>query len=453
MKIIISIGTLGLGGAEKQAIWLANKLSVNHDVTLLTFHGGLREKDISVDVDWKQIPTSLPKRESESEKSYLDFSSMLEAGRFFEESKVRVSKRQSFKKILIRLLCKFLPPEKRYLLKKSLVKIVVTTRRFIKYLKKVTRYLRLKATSAVQIILLRGFRQKFITYYHPFKFTRNLIRESKADLVVSFLFHDTLLVGLSAILSRKRPKIVVGRRSPIGYGDDTRTNAEKKLLKFIYFFSDLGISNSKFNNSSAVADGLLERKITVIHNYIEDTNSRLLSNSTGTFELLCVSNFFEYKNHENFIRALANSHFDSPYHVTFLGDGPLKTNMELLARDLGVVADFYSHEQQFNLTNIPVDYLVLPSFVEGNSNSLLEGLASGIPAIVTRVGLVDELERMGAPLVIAEGFDCISLQKSLLTAFDEVESNKKQAENFKTHIASEFGEDAIFKKWEKALFL
>lgn len=429
MKILISIGTLGLGGAEKQAVWLANKLSTHHDVTLLTYHGGLREKDISVGVDWKQIPTWQPKRRSEKENGYLDYSTSLESGQFFEESTVRDSKGKSFKKILTR------------------------TQHLTHFFNKVTRYLHPKATSAVHILLLRSFRHKFVTYYHPYKFTRNLIKQSKPDLVVSFLFHDTLLVGLSAILSRKRPKIIVGRRSPIGYADDSRTFAEKKLLKFIYFCSDLGISNSKFNNASAVADGLSEKKITVIHNFIENTNNRLKSNFTDTFELLCVSNFFEYKNHENFIRALADSYFDSPYHVTFLGDGPLKKNMELLASELGVDADFYSHEQQAMFNQISVDYLVLPSFVEGNSNSLLEGLASGIPAIVTRVGLVDELERMGAPLVIAEGFDCISLKKSLITAFDEVLTNKNQAERFKSCILSEFGEDAILRKWEKALGL
>jgi len=50
MKILISIGTLGLGGAEKQAVWLANRLSEHHDVTLLTYHGGVREKDLSPNV-------------------------------------------------------------------------------------------------------------------------------------------------------------------------------------------------------------------------------------------------------------------------------------------------------------------------------------------------------------------------------------------------------------------
>jgi hypothetical protein len=55
MKILISIGSLGLGGAEKQAVWLANKLSKEHEVTLLTYHGGAREKDISSGVTWKTI--------------------------------------------------------------------------------------------------------------------------------------------------------------------------------------------------------------------------------------------------------------------------------------------------------------------------------------------------------------------------------------------------------------
>ena len=43
MKILISIGSLGLGGAEKQAVWLANEFSKANEVTLVTYYGGKRE--------------------------------------------------------------------------------------------------------------------------------------------------------------------------------------------------------------------------------------------------------------------------------------------------------------------------------------------------------------------------------------------------------------------------
>ena len=46
MRIAITIGTLGLGGAEKQAVWIANKLSAKNNVTLITYSGGARESEV-----------------------------------------------------------------------------------------------------------------------------------------------------------------------------------------------------------------------------------------------------------------------------------------------------------------------------------------------------------------------------------------------------------------------
>ena len=53
-KVLVSVGTLGIGGAEKQAVWLTNILAAdNFSVSLITFAGGQREKDISNKVNYK----------------------------------------------------------------------------------------------------------------------------------------------------------------------------------------------------------------------------------------------------------------------------------------------------------------------------------------------------------------------------------------------------------------
>ena len=55
MNILISIGSLGLGGAEKQAVWLANEFAVDNEVTLITYHGGKRESELSNRVRWIRL--------------------------------------------------------------------------------------------------------------------------------------------------------------------------------------------------------------------------------------------------------------------------------------------------------------------------------------------------------------------------------------------------------------
>ena len=393
MKILISIGTLGLGGAEKQAVWLANKLSVQHEVMLLTVRGGPREKDICESVDWIQIQSNKSGSYNKRKKNNLAISSVMEPAQSLEHNKTLEYSNSSRRSFLRKIIVTCIPRKIRTFLYKKFINNWMN----------------------------------FISNYHPYKFTHNLIKNSKPDIVVTFLFHDTLLVGLSAIFLKRRPKIVVGRRSPLGYGGNSRSYFQNKLLKLIYLICDSAISNASVNNLSAVIDGLSEEKITVIHNYVENSKSKLVPNTTKSFELLCVANFFDYKNHESFIRALGNFHFRSPYHVTFLGDGPLKLDMELLARNLGVNADFYSHDEQAALVQISVDYLVVPSFHEGNSNSLLESLVSGIPAIVTRVGIVNELEKMGAPLVITSGTDYLSIQESIAIALNDVTHKKESS--------------------------
>ena len=66
---------------------------------------------------------------------------------------------------------------------------------------------------------------------------------------------------------------------------------------------------------------------------------------------------------------------------------------------------------------------------------------------------MNELEKMGAPLVITSGTDYLSIQESIALALNDVTHKKNQAQSFKSRIMLEFGQDAILKKWEKALGL
>jgi glycosyltransferase involved in cell wall biosynthesis len=474
MKILISIGTLGLGGAEKQAVWLANQLSKNHKVTLLTYYGGVREKDLNPSVNWETIfemqneerHENFDYREFVVEKPAIPPSFTIE-GLFHSnvsanpqcDTLTSLSKltlleekvKTTFKNFPLSL--KLL----RYFYIKCMPLIEMVTpglhlifrlpqrvmTKFLGLMRKSIPYL----TKSIPYLTLSSLRQHIKNQTYVFVRARRIVKEASPDLIITFLFHDTLNVGLAGLTQVKRPKLIVGRRSPIGYGDDSRSYFHLLVLRIIYRYADLAVSNSSGNLEAALRDGLGKNQVKIVHNFVQANNSKLRPNDSHETHLICVSNFFEYKNHLNLIKALGEIKNQFTFRLTFLGEGPLLSEMISLAKSLNLTADFFSHEDQAKISEFKVDFLLLPSFFEGSSNALLESLAEGIPAIVTNVGLVPELKEMGAPLIVSNGTDFKSLKIALQDGLNFQHDLKVQARNFKGIIKKEFGEVKVLQDW------
>jgi sugar transferase (PEP-CTERM/EpsH1 system associated) len=79
--------------------------------------------------------------------------------------------------------------------------------------------------------------------------------------------------------------------------------------------------------------------------------------------------------------------------VLIVGDGPLRSELEQLARDLGVEQVIWFAGDRSDVPQLlrAMDLFVLPSLAEGISNTVLEAMASGLPVIATRTGGNPEL--------------------------------------------------------------
>ena len=493
MNILISIGTLGLGGAEKQAVWLANRLSEFHEVTLLTYHGGVREKDLGPKVIWRTIfeiqdkekdediayqelmieeralPQSLIKEESnpsyEVDSRELESVTSISRLRLLEE-KVKSSLKN------FPLTFKFL----RYLYIKSmpLIQIVrsglqlskklragLAWKNFSKRLIRVginlmaafmNRLLRLVRKPLLYLTLSR-LRQNIKNQTYVFRRARKMVKEVRPDLIITFLFHDTLNVGLAGLTQIKRPRLIVGRRSPIGYGDSTRNRAHRFSLRVIYKFADLAVSNSIANNNSAINDGINKGKISVIENFVDKNNlSKVQNIIEEPLEILCIANFHWYKNHEGLLRAIATiPNHKKRFRITFVGDGPLLNEIQYLASELEVSCDFSGFVDNPS-SKIPLfQAIILVSHVEGSSNALLEGLICGIPAVVSRVGAAEELLSQGAPLILCDSYDVFSIANGLIQLTDNYDTLRDDARDFSKILSENLSQDRIFKKWQEAI--
>jgi glycosyltransferase involved in cell wall biosynthesis len=70
------------------------------------------------------------------------------------------------------------------------------------------------------------------------------------------------------------------------------------------------------------------------------------------------------------------------------GEGPIRQDMESLSMMLGISdsVQFFGHVDDV-INKLPnMDIFVLPSYIEGNSNAILEAMLAGLPIVATRVG-------------------------------------------------------------------
>lgn len=433
MRILISIGTLGLGGAEKQAVWLANKLSDSHQVTLLTYHGGAREKDLSEKVKWVTI---FPKASEEHAQEG-----------FFNNSE-NPTQRNSFKHVGMQANNKPLIKIARKL-RNTILLPVSRSLRVWRKLKQSLHHLgiNLKTRSIDRIVL------RYRNYTFVFLAARKIIKRSNPEVVITFLFHDTLNVGLASKLRFKRPKLIVGRRSPIGYADNTRPLTQRLLLRFVYLMSDAAVSNSRANLENAIKEGIKVKKLILIPNYVQfHSFPKEYSRPDSPLKLVCVANFHWYKNHEGLLKAISLiPHHEKRFQFKFVGDGPLLEDMKKLANSRNINATFLGFVQNPRDVIADSHAIILVSHFEGSSNALLEGLSLGMPGISSSTGAAAELKELDCPLLICDSKSIESIKNSLLEIEENYEQLAKEARNFSNKINKLYGEKNIFALWNEII--
>ena len=142
---------------------------------------------------------------------------------------------------------------------------------------------------------------------------------------------------------------------------------------------------------------------------------------------------------------------DKYFHFTFVGEGPLFEEIQRLALDLRIAAEFKGFVENPSLEIHLFHAMALVSHVEGSSNALLEGLISGIPTLASMVGAAEELKAQGAALVLCDSSDTKSIANGLTQIKFNYESLRIQAKEFSQIISQTMNEEAILEQWEEAI--
>jgi len=216
----------------------------------------------------------------------------------------------------------------------------------------------------------------------------------------------TMLVGYLASFFRMKSIVINGEHGTLYY-DSLKKRIIQKFL-FNRMTLNLSVSNALIQEISRKFKVKPERFKAILNGVdtdkfkprqeIRNKLRKELKISDDTFVIGTVGRLVEVKNFPSLIRAFALVKKQlSNAKLILAGEGPENEALVNLSSKLEVLDDvlFLGRRDDIaDLLNI-YDVFVLPSFREGLSNTILEAMSSGLPAVVTSVG--------GSPEIVIDG--------------------------------------------------
>ena len=169
-------------------------------------------------------------------------------------------------------------------------------------------------------------------------------------------------------------------------------------------------------------------RIVRVYNGVEPIRSvEALTRRTGGFELLFIGRLAIIKDLPTLLRAVVLAAPRVPgLHLSVVGDGPVRLQLEALAGELGIagIVTFFGQQMGTARFFTEADALVMSSTSEGLPMSLLQAMSAGKPAVLTDVGGMKEvLERSQGGLLVGVGD-----VKAMAEAIVEIASNAEARE-------------------------
>jgi glycosyltransferase involved in cell wall biosynthesis len=151
------------------------------------------------------------------------------------------------------------------------------------------------------------------------------------------------------------------------------------------------------------------------------------------FAIGAVGRLAPVKNIEFLIRCFARvAQTNTGLHLILVGDGPERSNLEVLTQTLGVRQKIHFLGWRKDLSHIygGLDIVALTSVNEGTPVAIIEALASGRPVVATSVGGVPEVLENGALGKLVppgdEGAFCEALQELCLKPIPLAEAYRER---------------------------
>jgi sugar transferase (PEP-CTERM/EpsH1 system associated) len=171
--------------------------------------------------------------------------------------------------------------------------------------------------------------------------------------------------------------------------------------------------------------GVPARKVRTIYNGVDtdrfapgdrEAARRTLEIPPGWGVVGTVGRLDPVKDQAGLIRAFAATTAQRPSVLLIVGDGPLRSELDALTRELGLDGRVRLLGERQDVPQVlqALDCFVLPSVGEGISNAILEAMATALPVVATRVGGNVELVEDGETGLLVE----VRQREALVRALD-----------------------------------
>lgn len=307
-----------------------------------------------------------------------------------------------------------------------------------------------------KVVFIDLYSFKSLDLFKKIVFTSLCLRREKVDIVQTFFF-DSSVFGILCSKLCGIKKIVTSRRD-MGFW-----YSPKILLgfKIINIFTDKVIVNSEAVKISTLEkEDIKESKICVIPNGINFGQISCIKpySIVGEFPEIertdrivgIVANFNRSVKRVDLLVKSAKKVCDKVSNVKFLiiGGGRLELELKALAEQLSIKDKIIFAGPRLD----PIKYImnfnigVLTSDSEGFSNTLLEYMAVGVPAVVTAVGGNIELIEHGKTGFLFKAGDEDKLSEALILLLNDEKLCIDVGENGKTVVKERYDWDVVTER-------
>jgi N-acetyl-alpha-D-glucosaminyl L-malate synthase BshA len=236
-----------------------------------------------------------------------------------------------------------------------------------------------------------------------------------------------------------------------------RDPAFEPVIRFSLNHSNAITSVSESLKKETLETFKIDNKITVIPNFInikeyESSRDYCIKRKyapKGEFIVVHISNFRKVKRIEDVVIAFQKIREKVPVKLIFAGDGPEKSNIELLTRQLNLHHDVVHLGKVADPKEIlsVADLFILPSETESFGLAALEAMAMKVPVISTNTGGLPEVNLHGKTGYLSEIGDTDDMANNSLKLLESPE----KLEQFRLNAfeqAKKFDVEKILPKYE-----
>lgn len=153
------------------------------------------------------------------------------------------------------------------------------------------------------------------------------------------------------------------------------------------------------------------------------------------------------KGPEVFARAAMRVHHRLPdVHFAYVGEGPMAGELRTLAQQLGLAGRLHFAGSRGDMPQVypEFDVQVACSHSEALPFALLEGMASGLPVVATRVGGIADVVEPGGCGALVEDDDCEAVARELLALLEDAPRRARLGQRARERTLAGFAQaDAV----------